>query len=107
MEPTVAAVKAFMVDPMANNVSEVTGSSASTSRRPHPAARTASPSWTAATAQPRDLPGRQLFRDEAFDALHGPGYAPVARAASAWSTVAAQLARRFRASWDGVPGSAV
>jgi hypothetical protein len=28
-------------------------------------------------------------------------------AASAWSSVAAQLASRFRASWDGEPSSAV
>ena len=30
-----------------------------------------------------------------------------ALAASAWSSVAARLASRFRASWDGEPGSAV
>src|SRR5215468_6700312 len=50
--PTVAAVKAFVTDPMANNVSGVTGSSASRSRLPHPAARTTSPPPTAATAHP-------------------------------------------------------
>ncbi len=48
----VVAVNAFVVDPMANSVSLVTGSSASRSRSPHPLTSSTWPFLTAATAHP-------------------------------------------------------